>query len=128
MKKQIIIGTLIMATLAAYSLYNSDALTTERKTFVADCETNNGIYAEGVLSKMEWRHAGCKTKKCDPDKGGQGEYVLTFTRHDLVKPTVATLPGIKEELDAPRRKLEHGKSYSVCMKKDHVLIDYYKSF
>lgn len=128
MKKQIIIGTLIMAALAAYSVYNSDALTTERKTFVAACEKNNGIYAEGVLSEMEWRHAGCTTKTCDETKGGQGEYVLTFNRHDLVKPTIATLPGDKVELDAPRRRLERGKSYSVCMKNDHVLIDYYKSF
>ncbi len=128
MKKQIIIGSVLIASLAAYTFYNSEAMTKERDAFMGNCETNKGIYAEGVLTEMEWRHEGCTTKKCDPAKEGKGEYLLTFTKHDLAKPTVATLPGVKVDLDAPRRKLEHGKSYSVCMKTDHVLIDYYKSF
>lgn len=117
MKKQIIvIGTLIVG-LAAYTTYNSKALTEEREKFVKACDSNDGIYAEGVLTDKDWK--GPETK---------GMYVLKFTKHDLAEPTRATLPGVKAELDAPRRKLEHGKSYSVCMKKDHVLIDYYKSF
>lgn len=117
MKKQIIIATVLIASLAAYTTYNNKEMTKAREKFVNDCKANDGIYAEGVLTDKDWK--GSETK---------GMYVLKFTKHDLVEPTKATLPGIKSELDAPRRKLEHGKSYSVCMKKDHVLIDYYKSF
>lgn len=122
MKKQIIAATVIIAGLAAYTLYTSEELTSERDNFVKNCASNNGIYAEGVLTKKVWRAAD----ETQPD--GKGQYLLTFVRHDLVAPTKATLPGIKQELDAPRRKLERGKSYSVCIKQDHELIDYYKSF
>lgn len=122
MKKQIIAATVIFAGLAAYTLYSSEELTSERETFVTNCATNNGIYAEGVLTKMVW------LPEDEAMKDGKGKYLLTFVRHDLVAPTKATLPGLKQELDAPRRKLEKGKSYSVCIKQDHELIDYYKSF
>ena len=119
MKKQIIIASVLIASLAAYTTYNNKEMTSARTKFVNDCKASDGIYAEGVLTDKDW-----ESKSND----GKGMYVLKFTKHDLVEPTKATLPGIKSELDAPRRKLEHGKSYSVCMKKDHVLIDYYKSF
>lgn len=122
MKKQIIIGTAIMATLAAYTLYNTEALTTERETFLASCEAKNGIYAEGVLTKKKWKAENEKAVD------GKGTYRLEFAKHELAKPTVATLPGIRTALDAARPRLDRGKSYSVCMKKDYELIDYYKSF
>lgn len=122
MKKQIIIATGLIASLAAYTLYNTEALTTERAAFLAACEARKGLYAEGVLTKMKWK-AEDTTK---PE--GQGIYRLEFSKHELTPPTVATLPGKKTELDAARPKLERGRSYSVCMKKDYELIDYYKSF
>lgn len=118
MKKQIIIATALIAGLAAYTAYTTKALTAEREKFVKACEANRGIYAEGVLTDMDW----------ETGKNGKGMYLLKFTKHDLEKPTKATLPGVKADLDKARRKLEKGKSYAVCMKQDHVLIDYYKSF
>lgn len=128
MKKQAALIVVLIVALAVYTTYTSKTLTQDREKFVESCQSNNGIYAEGVLTKMQWRPEGCTTKKCDETKDGKGKYLLTFVKHDLVKPTLATLPGVKKELDTPRRKLDHGKSYSLCMKKDYELIDYYKSF
>ena len=122
MKKQIIVATVLVAGLAAYTFYNTGELTSQREAFLTNCEKNKGIYAEGVLIKKLWRADEAAAEE------GKGKYLLTFVKHDLVKPTKATLPGMKKELDAPRRKLEKGKSYSVCMKQDFELIDYYRSF
>ncbi len=128
MKKQVIIVGVLIASLAVYTTFSSKEMANTRQAFVASCKENGGIYAEGALTKMEWRPQGCVAKECDQTKAGKGKYLLTFSKHELAEPTVATLPGAKQELDAPRRRLERGKSYSVCMKKDYELIDYYKSF
>jgi len=128
MKKQATIVAVLIASLAAYTMFNSKEMANAREKFVGDCKTSDGIYAEGALIEREWRPEGCATKKCDQTKEGNGKYVLTFRKHDLVEPTTATLPGDKKQLDARRPKLERGKSYSVCMKKDYELIDYYKTF